>query len=98
MQSTAFQLDDEHRSRIRDCLWTHGIQLNRAAIMNFADNITSSIVTFLKSKPDARGTYQRADDATTFKCGFIGLTRAFADASYRITPLLRTVGQACGSG
>ena len=50
MQPTIFQLNDEHRSRIRDCLWKQGIWLSHEADKNFARDVECSIVTFLKKR------------------------------------------------
>ena len=62
-QSFVFRLDDEHRSRISDCVRKDGIQLNYQGIIDFAHNIETSIVTFLKAKANTRGSYRQARDA-----------------------------------
>jgi hypothetical protein len=55
-----FRLDDEHRSRISDCVRKGGIQLNHQGITDFACNIESSIVTFLKARADTSGRRRQA--------------------------------------
>jgi hypothetical protein len=63
MQAFVFRLDDEHRSRISDCVRKGGIQLNHQGITDFACNIESSIVTFLKARAETSGRCRQAHDA-----------------------------------
>ena len=63
MQPTIFQLNDEHRSRIRDCLWKQGIRLSHEADKNFARDVECSIVTFLKERGNSSTTHREAHDA-----------------------------------
>ena len=56
------RLDDEHRSRISDCVWKDDIQLDHQGIIDFVCKIKSSIVAFLKARADAR-TRRQAHDA-----------------------------------
>jgi hypothetical protein len=62
-RSFVFLLDDEHRNRIGDCVRKDDIQLNYQGIVDFAHNIETSIVTFLKAKANTRGSYRQARDA-----------------------------------
>ena len=62
-QSFVFRLDDEHRSRISDCVRKDGIQLNYRGNIDFARNIETSIVTFLKAKANTRESYRQARNA-----------------------------------
>jgi hypothetical protein len=61
-RSSVFRLDDEHRSRISDCVGKAGIQLGHQSITDFVCKTESSIVAFLKARPDA-GTRRQAHDA-----------------------------------
>jgi hypothetical protein len=63
MQAFVFRLDDEHRSRISDCVRKGGIQLNHQGITDFACNIEYSIVTFLKARAETSGRCRQAHDA-----------------------------------
>lgn len=63
MQSIIFQLDDEHRSRLRDCFRKDGIQLSPEDANNFARSIELSIISFLKQKGDSTATHREAFDA-----------------------------------
>jgi hypothetical protein len=47
-------------SRLRDCVRKGGIQLNHQGITDFACNIESSIVTFLKTRADTSGRRRQA--------------------------------------
>jgi hypothetical protein len=62
-QSFVFQPDDEHRSRISDCVRKDGIQLNCRGIIDFAHNIETSIATFLKAKANTSESYRQARNA-----------------------------------
>jgi hypothetical protein len=61
-QSFVFRLDDEHRSRISDCVRKDGIQLDHQGIIDFVCKIESSLVAFHKARADA-GTRRQAHDA-----------------------------------
>jgi hypothetical protein len=62
-QSIAFRLDDEHRSRISDCVRKDSIQLTYQGIVRFAHNIEILIVTFVKAKGNTTGSYRQARNA-----------------------------------
>ncbi len=62
-QLFVFWLDDEHRSRISDCVRKDGFHLNYQGIIDFAHNIETSIVMFLKAKANTTGSYRQARDA-----------------------------------
>jgi hypothetical protein len=62
-QSFVFRLDDEHRSRISDCVRKGGIQLNHQGLIDFACKIESSIVEFLRARADTSGPSRQARDA-----------------------------------
>jgi hypothetical protein len=63
MQSTAFKLDDEHRSRMKDCLRKDKISLGHDAQLELTRKIELSISTFLKVKGKAEGTLREAHEA-----------------------------------
>jgi len=63
MQSSAFKLDDEQRSRIRDCLLKGGIALDRDAEQRLSSKIEFSIGTFIEAKTKAHDTPRQTHEA-----------------------------------
>lgn len=63
MRSIEFKLDEEHRSRISDCLRKHAFQLSPEAEKAFARNIEASIVAFRDRKSESNLSYRQMHSA-----------------------------------
>jgi hypothetical protein len=63
IESTMFNLDDEQRSRIGDCLRKDAIALDRDGKERLARNIELTISAFLEAKLKAGGTLRDAHEA-----------------------------------
>jgi hypothetical protein len=63
VQSANFQLDDEHRARIIDCLSKAGIRLNPDVRIKLMSNLERSIEAFLKVRSAPHMTSRQLHDA-----------------------------------
>jgi hypothetical protein len=63
MHSTLFQIDDEHRARIIDCLRKEGIQLAPEDETILFRNIDHSIQTFLTERCQSKATFRKVHEA-----------------------------------
>jgi len=63
VQSANFQLDDEHRARVIDCLSKAGIRLDRDTRIKLMSNLERSIEAFLKVRNTPQMTSRQLRDA-----------------------------------